>query len=94
LRLAREHEILLTLEEGAIGGFGSHVMHMLAENAMLESGLKCRALVLPDIYIDQDKPEAMYDKAGLNAAQIIETVRGLLGADGAQIEVIAPKAGA
>ena len=94
LRLAREHEILLTLEEGAIGGFGSHVMHMLAENAMLENGLKCRALVLPDIYIDQDKPEAMYDKAGLNAAQIIETVRGLLGADGAQIEVIAPKAGA
>jgi 1-deoxy-D-xylulose-5-phosphate synthase len=94
LRLAREHEILLTLEEGAIGGFGSHVMHMLAENAMLEGGLKCRALVLPDIYIDQGKPDAMYDQAGLNAAQIIETVRGLLGADGAQIEVIAPKAGA
>jgi 1-deoxy-D-xylulose-5-phosphate synthase len=94
LRLAREHEILLTLEEGAIGGFGSHVMHMLAENAMLEGGLKCRALVLPDIYIDQGKPDAMYDQAGLNASQIIETVRGLLGADGAQIEVIAPKAGA
>jgi 1-deoxy-D-xylulose-5-phosphate synthase len=94
LRLAREHEILLTLEEGAIGGFGSHVMHMLAENAMLEGGLKCRALVLPDIYIDQGKPDAMYDQAGLNAAQIIETVCGLLGADGAQIEVIAPKAGA
>ena len=93
LRLAREHEILLTLEEGAIGGFGSHVMHMLAKNAMLEGGLKCRALVLPDIYIDQGKPDAMYDQAGLNAAQIIETVRGLLGADGAQIEVIAPKAG-
>ena len=94
LRLAREHEILLTLEEGAIGGFGSHVMHMLAENAMLEGGLKCRALVLPDIYIDQGKPDAMYDQAWLNAAQIIETVRGLFGADGAQIEVIAPKAGA
>ena len=93
LRLAREHEILLTLEESAIGGFGSHVMHMLAKNAMLEGGLKCRALVLPDIYIDQGKPDAMYDQAGLNAAQIIETVRGLLGADGAQIEVIAPKAG-
>ena len=94
LRLAREHEILLTLEEGAIGGFGSHVMHMLAHNGALESGLKCRALVLPDIYIDQDKPDAMYDVAGLNAAQIIETVRALLGADGAQIEVVAPKAGA
>ena len=94
LRLAREHEILLTLEEGAIGGFGSHVMHMLAENGQLEGGLKCRSLVLPDSYIDQDKPHAMYDVAGLNAAQIIETVRGLLGADGAQIEIITPKAGA
>jgi 1-deoxy-D-xylulose-5-phosphate synthase len=94
LRLAREHEILLTLEEGAIGGFGSHVMHMLAENRQLEGGLKCRSLVLPDSYIDQDKPDAMYDVAGLNAAQIIETVRGLLGADGAQIEIITPKAGA
>ena len=51
-------------------------------------------LVLPDSYIDQDKPDAMYDVAGLNAAQIIETVRGLLGADGAQIEIITPKAGA
>ena len=94
LRLAREHEILLTLEEGAIGGFGSHVMHMLAENGQLEGGMKCRSLVLPDSYIDQDKPDAMYDAAGLNAAQIIETVRGLLGADGAQIEIITPKAGA
>ena len=94
LRLAREHEILLTLEEGAIGGFGSHVMHMLAENGQLEGGLKCRSLVLPDSFIDQDKPDAMYDAAGLNAAQIIETVRALLGTDGAQIESITPKAGA
>ena len=94
LRLAREHEILLTLEEGAIGGFGSHVMHMLAENGQLDGGLKCRSLVLPDSYLDQDKPDAMYDAAGLNAAQIIETVRGLLGADGAQIEIVTPKAGA
>ena len=94
LRLAREHEILLTLEEGAIGGFGSHVMHMLAENGQLEGGLKCRSLVLPDSFIDQDKPDAMYDAAGLNAAQIIETVRALLGTDGAQIEIITPKAGA
>ncbi|HAT08373.1 MAG TPA: 1-deoxy-D-xylulose-5-phosphate synthase [Rhodobiaceae bacterium] len=94
LRLAREHEILLTLEEGAIGGFGSHVMHMLADNGQLEGGLKCRSLVLPDSYIDQDKPDAMYDAAGLNASQIIENVRGLLGADGAQIEIVTPKAGA
>ena len=94
LQLAREHEILLTLEEGAIGGFGSHVMHMLADNGQLEGGLKCRSLVLPDSFIDQDKPDAMYDAAGLNAAQIIETVRALLGTDGAQIENITPKAGA
>ena len=94
LRLAREHEILLTLEEGAIGGFGSHVMHMLSENGHLERGLKFRSLVLPDSYIDQDQPDAMYDAAGLNAAQIIETVGGLLGADGAQIEIVTPKAGA
>ena len=94
LQLAREHEILLTLEEGAIGGFGSHVMYMLAENGQLEGGLKSRSLVLPDSFIDQDKPDAMYDAAGLNAAQIIETVRALLGTDGAQIENITPKAGA
>ena len=94
LRLAREHQILLTLEEGAIGGFGSHVMHLLAENGQLEGGLKCRSLVLPDSFIDHDKPDAMYDAAGLNAAQIIETVRALLGTDGSQIENITPKAGA
>ena len=94
LRLAREHQILLTLEEGAIGGFGSHVMYLLAENGQLEGGLKCRSLVLPDSFIDHDKPDAMYDAAGLNAAQIIETVRALLGTDGAQIENITPKAGA
>ena len=92
-RLAREHDILLTLEEGAIGGFGSHVMHLLANRGLLETGLKCRSLVLPDVYIDHDAPVAMYDRAGLNAAQIVETVRTLLGADGAQLE-IAPTLGA
>ena len=90
--LAREHEILITLEEGAIGGFGSHVMNLLANQGLLDGQLKCRSLTLPDIYIDHDKPEAMYDVAGLNAAQIIDTVRALLGADGAQLDV-APSAG-
>jgi len=93
LRLAREHEILLTLEEGAIGGFGSHVMHMLAENGALDGGLKCRSLVLPDSYIDHGKPADMYDIAGLNAAQIIGTVKTLLGTDGRQLQSLAPKAG-
>lgn len=90
--LAREHEILITLEEGAIGGFGSHVMNLLANQGLLDGQLKCRSLTLPDIYIDHDKPEAMYDVAGLNAAQIIDTVRALLGTDGAQLDV-APSAG-
>ena len=93
-RLAREHEILLTLEEGAIGGFGSHVMHFLAETGALDGHLKCRSLVLPDLYIDHGKPADMYDAAGLNAAQIIETVRRLLGADGDGLQNIVPKAGA
>ena len=89
--LAREHEILLTLEEGAIGGFGSHVMHMLAENGLLEAGLKVRNLVCPTA-IDQDKPDAMYDVAGLNAAQIITAMKQLIGDEAAQL-VVAPKAG-
>ena len=65
LRLAREHEILLTLEEGAIGGFGSHVMHMLAENGQLEGGLKCRSLVLPDSLLTKTSPMPCMMQRGL-----------------------------
>ncbi|WNJ89103.1 1-deoxy-D-xylulose-5-phosphate synthase [Bosea sp. 685] len=79
LRLAREHEILVTVEEGSIGGFGSHVLHLLARNGMLDGGLKVRTLTLPDIFQDQDKPEAMYAQAGLDAAGIVRTVEGALG---------------
>jgi 1-deoxy-D-xylulose-5-phosphate synthase len=71
LRLAREHEVLLTIEEGSIGGFGAHVLHTLAENGVLDSGIKVRSLVLPDIFIDQDSPAAMYAKAGLDAKGIV-----------------------
>src|SRR6202162_5100728 len=60
LQLAREHEVLVTIEEGAIGGFGSYVLQTLAENGALDSGLKIRAMVLPDEFIDQDSPTAMY----------------------------------
>ncbi len=60
LRLAREHEVLISIEEGAIGGFGAHVLQTLAENGVLDGGLKVRAMVLPDIFIDQDSPAAMY----------------------------------
>jgi 1-deoxy-D-xylulose-5-phosphate synthase len=80
-RLAREHEILVTVEEGAVGGFGSHVLHLLATSGLLDRGLKVRPLVLPDVFIDQDKPERMYELAGLSAPGIVATVLAALGAD-------------
>lgn len=78
-RLAREHEVLVTVEEGSVGGFGSHVLHYLAVGGHLDRGLKIRPIVLPDTFIDHDKPERMYDRAGLNAAGIVQTVLGALG---------------
>ena len=79
LRLAREHEVLITIEEGAVGGFGSHVLQALAERDALGNGLKIRSMVLPDIFIDHDSPAAMYAKAGLDAAAIVRTVFECLG---------------
>ena len=70
LRLAREHEVLITIEEGSVGGFGSHVLQTLAEHGMLDRGLKVRSMVLPDIFIDHDTPDRMYAVAGLDAASI------------------------
>ena len=78
-QLARHHEVLITIEEGAIGGFGSHVLQFLSRDGVLDRGLKVRAMVLPDIFIDQDKPAAMYAKAGLDATSIVETVFAALG---------------
>jgi 1-deoxy-D-xylulose-5-phosphate synthase len=79
LRLAREHEALITVEEGSVGGFGSFVLQALAEHGALDRGLKVRTLVLPDVFQDHDKPEAMYAEAGLDAEGI---VRGALAALG------------
>ncbi len=79
LRLAREHEALVSVEEGAVGGFSSHVLHLLATEGMLDQGLKIRPMVFPDIFIDQDKPEAMYDVAAMNAPHIVETALRALG---------------
>jgi len=79
LRLAREHEVMITIEEGAIGGFGAHVLQALADNAVLDRGLRFRAMVLPDIFIDQDSPAAMYAKAGLDAKGIVAKVFEALG---------------
>ncbi|MFM1960816.1 MAG: hypothetical protein RL588_2333 [Pseudomonadota bacterium] len=79
LRLAREHEALVTIEEGAMGGFGAFVLQMLAARGALDRGLRIRTLTLPDVFQDQDKPEAMYAQAGLDAAGIAAAAFGVLG---------------
>ncbi|TPP10166.1 1-deoxy-D-xylulose-5-phosphate synthase [Rhizobium glycinendophyticum] len=80
-QLARHHQVVITVEEGAVGGFGSHVMHFLVNEGLLDNGLKVRSLVLPDVWMDQAKPEVMYAKAGLDAAGILKTVFAALGQD-------------
>ena len=79
LSLARTHEALITVEEGSIGGFGSHVAQLLAEEGIFDTGLKFRSMVLPDTFIDQASPEAMYRTAGMDAAQIEAKVLQTLG---------------
>jgi 1-deoxy-D-xylulose-5-phosphate synthase len=79
LRLAREHEALITVEEGAMGGFGAFVLQMLAARGVLDSGLKVRTLYLPDVFQDQDKPEAMYAQAGLDAPGLAAAAFSVLG---------------
>ncbi|WP_022703285.1 1-deoxy-D-xylulose-5-phosphate synthase [Pseudorhodobacter ferrugineus] len=79
LELAANHEVLITVEEGAIGGFGSHVAQLLAEEGVFDAGLKYRSMVLPDIFIDQASPERMYEVAGMDAAQIEGKVLEVLG---------------
>jgi 1-deoxy-D-xylulose-5-phosphate synthase len=74
LKSANNHEVLITIEEGSIGGFGSHVANLLAENGIFDKGLKFRSMILPDVFIDQDTPERMYDVAGLNAKHITQKV--------------------
>jgi len=79
-QLARHHEVLVTVEEGSGGGFGSHVLEFMARDGLLDHGLKVRPLVLPDVYLDHGKPEAMYEAAGLNASGIVNAVSTALGA--------------
>src|SRR5215470_3382086 len=81
LRLAREHKVMITIEEGSIGGFGSFVLQTLAEHGVLDRGLKVRSMVLPDIFVDQDSPNAMYAKAGLDAKGIVAKAFQALGKD-------------
>jgi 1-deoxy-D-xylulose-5-phosphate synthase len=79
LRLAREHRILITVEEGSVGGFGSHVLHTLAGFGLLDSGLVIRPMTMPDRFVDHDSPEAMYKAAGLDADAIVARVFEALG---------------
>ena len=72
-------EVLVTVEEGSMGGFGGHVLHLLAEDGLLDRGLKVRTLTLPDAYIDHDSPEKMYAAAGLDAKGIVSKVLSALG---------------
>ncbi len=71
LRLAASHELLITVEEGSVGGFGSHVLSLLAENGALDNGLKVRTMTLPDVFQDHDKPDRLYAAAGLDAKGIV-----------------------
>jgi 1-deoxy-D-xylulose-5-phosphate synthase len=81
LKLARDHEILITIEEGSVGGFGSHVMQFVSDNGLLDGGLRMRTMVLPDVFLDHDSPNAMYARAGLDAKGIVAKVFETLGKD-------------
>jgi len=78
LKCAREHEVMITVEEGSIGGFGSHVKNLLSEKGIFDKGLKFRSMTLPDTFIEQDNPKKMYDTAGLNASQISKKIIDIL----------------
>ena len=78
-QLARHHEVLITVEEGSIGGFGSHVLHFLAHEGLLDGRLKVRPLVMPDMFVEQAKPETMNALAGLDRKGIVATVFDVLG---------------
>ena len=84
-RLVREHEVVITIEEGAIGGFGSFVLHHLVTTGQLDHGLKIRTMILPDLFLDHDSPNAQYETAGLNARHIVATALAALGREIAEL---------
>jgi 1-deoxy-D-xylulose-5-phosphate synthase len=85
-QLARHHEVLITVEEGAVGGFGAFVLHFLSDSGLLDAGLKVRTLTLPDVFQEHDKPELQYAQAGLDAEGIVATTLGALGREVHPIE--------
>ncbi|MGJ8571796.1 MAG: 1-deoxy-D-xylulose-5-phosphate synthase [Hoeflea sp.] len=92
-QLARHHEVLITIEEGSVGGFGSHVLQFLSTQGLLDGGLRVRSLVMPDIFMDHASPDAMYARAGLDRKGIVDTVFKTLKAEsgsGAQVTVLKP----
>ena len=78
MEVATSHEVMITIEEGSIGGFGSHVAQLLSERGVFDKGLKFRSMILPDLFLDQDTPEAMYKKAGLDCYSIVEKIENVL----------------
>ena len=78
MEVATNHEVLISIEEGSIGGFGSHVMQFLSDRGIFDKGLKFRSMILPDLFIDQDTPEKMYEKAGLDSLSIAKKIEETL----------------
>jgi 1-deoxy-D-xylulose-5-phosphate synthase len=78
MEIATSHEVVITIEEGSIGGFGSHVAQLFSERGVFDKGLKFRSMFLPDLFLDQDTPDAMYKKAGLNYDSIVEKIENIL----------------
>ena len=86
-RLAREHEVLITIEEGAIGGFATQVLQFLATNGLLDKGLKIRPMMLPDRFIEHGSPAEMYEDAGLTVSDIVATALAVLGRDNSMLAI-------
>ena len=78
MEAANNHEVLVSIEEGSVGGFGSHVMQFLSDRGVFDKGLKFRSMILPDLFIDQDTPEKMYEKAGLDSLSIANKIEETL----------------
>ena len=85
-KLMRSHEVVVTVEEGAIGGLGAHVLTFASDEGLTDAGLKVRTMRLPDIFQDQDDPDKQYDEAGLNAPHIVDTVLNALRHNSAGVE--------
>jgi 1-deoxy-D-xylulose-5-phosphate synthase len=85
-RLMATHEVIVTVEEGSVGGLGAHVLTLASDEGLLDYGLKIRTMRLPDVFQDHDTPDKQYDEAGLNAAQIVETALKALRHNSAGVE--------